>query len=155
MEAKSLAMLFDLNHLTLKQNTAGLCHEDSLIQPQPEGNCLNWVLGHIVAGRNEALRLLGKTPIWSEAETNLYKRGSSPITGSNRAEPLEKLLADLDLSQELLIEELNNISQEGLSAPARDKTVGEYLAILHFHEAYHAGQIGLLRRLAGKEGAIR
>jgi len=29
------------------------------------------------------------------------------------------------------------------------------LAGLQFHEAYHAGQLGLLRRIAGKKGAIQ
>jgi len=36
-----------------------------------------------------------------------------------------------------------------------NKTVGNQLAFFQFHEAYHAGQVGLLRRLAGKEGALR
>lgn len=33
--------------------------------------------------------------------------------------------------------------------------VGERLAFLQFHESYHAGQVGLLRRLLGKDGVIR
>jgi uncharacterized damage-inducible protein DinB len=36
-----------------------------------------------------------------------------------------------------------------------DATVSEKLAFLQFHEAYHAGQIAILRRMAGKPGAIR
>jgi uncharacterized damage-inducible protein DinB len=29
------------------------------------------------------------------------------------------------------------------------------LATVFFHQAYHAGQAGVLRRVAGREGAIR
>ena len=51
------------------------------------------------------------------------------------------------------------VSEPELSAPAPDKsaadTVGETLFVLQFHEAYHAGQTGLLRRMAGHDGAIK
>mgnify|MGYP001101362822 CR=1 FL=1 len=33
--------------------------------------------------------------------------------------------------------------------------VAEKIAMLHFHEAYHTGQVGLMRRLLGKDGMIR
>jgi hypothetical protein len=33
--------------------------------------------------------------------------------------------------------------------------LGETLFVLQFHEAYHAGQTGLLRRMAGREGVIK
>jgi hypothetical protein len=42
-----------------------------------------------------------------------------------------------------------------MNAPAGDQSVGEKLFVLQFHEAYHAGQTGLLRRIAGHEGAIK
>ena len=32
--------------------------------------------------------------------------------------------------------------------------LGDRLSFLQFHETYHAGQTGILRRLAGKKGAI-
>ena len=35
------------------------------------------------------------------------------------------------------------------------ETVGSLLMTIAWHQAYHVGQTGLLRRLAGKEGAIR
>ncbi|MCH9008517.1 hypothetical protein IIA29_11025 [candidate division KSB1 bacterium] len=48
------------------------------------------------------------------------------------------------------------IEQLDFAKAADEKeTVGEKLSFLHFHETYHLGQIGLLRRLAGKEGVIK
>jgi hypothetical protein len=35
------------------------------------------------------------------------------------------------------------------------ETVRTLLTTLMFHQAYHAGQTAVLRRIAGKEGAIR
>ncbi|MBU1676531.1 DinB family protein, partial [bacterium] len=42
-------------------------------------------------------------------------------------------------------------------SPGNDETetVGSLLAGLAFHESYHCGQLGLLRRLLGKDGVIK
>jgi len=175
MNPESLAMLYTYNHYVLTKNTDGLSHEDSLHQPHPGGNCLNWVLGHVVANRNEIMRLVGEPPVWQEEEAAPYVRGSQPLTDPSRAHPLPELLADLNRSQERLLMRLSQMSAADLAAAAGEKgvgekaggdkaaadkavgnkTVGNQLAFFQFHEAYHAGQVGLLRRLAGKEGALR
>ena len=36
-----------------------------------------------------------------------------------------------------------------------DETVGSLLSVVLFHQAYHAGQTAVLRRVAVKDGAIR
>lgn len=179
MNPEAIAMLYNYNHYVLTKNTDGLSHEDSLHQPHPGGNCLNWVLGHIVANRNEIMRLVGEPPVWQEEEAAPYVRGSQPLTELSRARPLSELLADFNHSQERLLKRLSQMSAADLEAAVGgkaagekaggdkggdqavadkaggDKTVGDQLAFLQFHEAYHAGQVGLLRRLAGKEGALR
>jgi uncharacterized damage-inducible protein DinB len=136
-------------------NLEGISHKDSLIQPEPGGNCINWVLGHIVSYRNQALKLLGDAPLRSNEEMSAYARGSEPISDDARARPLEEILADFDRSQERLTERLGRMSEQELAAPAKRGTIWQTFAFMHFHEAYHAGQIGLLRRLIGKEGAIK
>lgn len=35
------------------------------------------------------------------------------------------------------------------------KTVHSLLFTIMLHQAYHSGQLGVLRRMAGREGAIR
>lgn len=155
----TLNMLFGINYDVLKRNLAGVTHEESLIQPEGGGNCLNWVLGHIVATRDNAMRLLHQEPVWSKEIAGVYERGSEPLRDGSNARPLEKMVSDLELSQNRLVAGLATVSEPELSAPAPDKsiaeTVGETLFVLQFHEAYHAGQTGLLRRMAGHEGAIK
>jgi hypothetical protein len=155
MDSEFLATLFGLNLQVLKINTQGLTHEDSLIQPSPAGNCLNWVLGHLTATRNQVLKLLGEQPIWDEATTAMYIRGSKPMTDGSKALRLERILGDLERSQEALIAGLVRLTPDALAAPGEQGTLADRIAMLHFHEAYHTGQVGLLRRLAGKEGMIR
>jgi len=155
MNPETLAKLFELNKFCIKKNTEGLTHADSLVQPQSSGNCFNWVLGHIVSTRNLILNLLGELPIWTEREAENYQRGSNPIEDGLQAHSFEKLLADFDRSQEQILNALKRTSDEDLAQKVDDETVGNELATLYFHETYHVGQTGLLRRIAGKEGAIK
>lgn len=146
----------------IAKNTEGLTHGDSLVQPSPAGNCLNWVLGHIVASRSRLLELLDREPIWDDALKKRYETGSPPLTDPERALPLETILRDFEGSQEPLVEGLRELSTERLAETAPfsptndpDETVGSLVTSFVFHEAYHAGQTGILRRIAAKEGAIR
>jgi hypothetical protein len=104
MEVDLLATMFGLNQHVLKVNTQGISHEESLIQPKPSGNCLNWVVGHVAATRDaQVLPLLGEKPVWSPGESSLYLRGSKPMTDPARALKLERILRDIETSQEKLI----------------------------------------------------
>jgi len=158
MDAATLKLLYGFNYMALQRNTEGLSHEDSLVQPQPAGNCLNWVLGHILAHRNEVLKLLGEGPAWEPERAVRYGRGAPPLTDGAEATPLDELQNKLAASQERLNAALDGATPERLAEPREGrmaKNVGEWLAFLQFHEAYHIGQVALLRRTAGKEGAIR
>lgn len=144
----------------LKTNTAEISHEESLIQPQGGGNCLNWVVGHIVATRNHVLGLLGKEPIWPAEKAERYRRGGEPITAEEDAViPFDEMLADFDTSHEAIVAGLGEISDEELDVLVpwfgQDQPKAVALAGLVFHETYHLGQTGLLRRLVGREGAIK
>jgi uncharacterized damage-inducible protein DinB len=155
MNAQDLMMLYEVNHHVLRVNLEGLSHEDALVQPAPGGNCVNWVLGHILATRNALFSLIGVEPVWPEADAARYRRGSDPVTRDAGIVPLDRMSGDLDRSQSQLMEALGRMTAEDLARPVGDATVSEKLAFLQFHEAYHAGQIAILRRMAGKPGAIR
>ena len=154
MSPEILQTLFDVNQRVLHRTLNGLTHEDSLIQPPVGGNCLNWVLGHVVATRGGLLSLLGEKPIWSDGDEVLYKRGSKPIRDGSKAKSLEAILADYDRSQERLRAGISRLTEAAMKEKRGEDTLGESLHFLHFHEAYHIGQMAILRRMAGKEGAI-
>jgi hypothetical protein len=150
-----------LTHFVLKANSESVTHDDSLVQPEPGGNCLNWVLGHIVTSRNELLELLGMEPIWNGAAREPYRRGGPGLADPARARPFEQILADLDRTQELVPQGLSRVTAERFAgkapfSPTRnpDETVGSLITSFVFHDAYHAGQTGLLRRIVGREGAL-
>jgi uncharacterized damage-inducible protein DinB len=159
MSSSVLTTQVHYNLGALKMNLEGITHDESLTQPQPAGNCLNWVVGHILANRASMLKLVGQEPVWTEEEAEPYKRGSAPITDANGTTNLDQIVALLEISQERLLAGLEEISPDGLQAPAPGSKEGQAvetsLALLVFHEAYHVGETGILRRLAGHEGAIQ
>ena len=149
-------------HFALHRNLGGLSHDDSLRSPEPGGNCLNWVVGHVVATRSHWLRELGRPGLLPMAVEERYRRGSAPIDGAEGAEPLEALVAAFDRGQEELTAALPAMTGEQLAGPAPfspgndpAETWHSLTAGLLFHEAYHVGQTGVLRRLLGRPGAIR
>jgi hypothetical protein len=151
-----------MSHIVVRKNTEGLTQEDSLVQPQPAGNCLNWIVGHLVNIYNQALPLLGQEPAIDPAAIARYARGSAPIRDASEALELRDLLAAWDTASERLDAGLAALTPEVLDRPmpgpdsggALTETVRSLLSIISFHQAYHAGQTGVLRRIAGKPGAI-
>jgi uncharacterized damage-inducible protein DinB len=148
---------------TVKINLAGITHEESLIQPEPGGNCVNWVLGHLLSVYNQALPLLGQQPVLDQPTIQRYTRGSDPVTESAEASRFEELMSAWDETVKRIDAGLAGMTPEALDRPAPpgpgpsepgDK-VRDTLSILMFHQGYHAGQTGVLRRLVGKAGAIK
>ena len=148
-------------HMVVHRNVDGLTQQDSLVQPSPGGNCLNWVVGHLVCVYDEMLPLLGQKPVMSPGALKRYARGTPPLQNSDEALQLSELLAAWDEATNRVDAGLAGLSPQTLDARAPvsptnnpDETVRLLLAIVSFHQAYHAGQTGLLRRIAGKKGAI-
>lgn len=159
MDMQVLRYQLGITALAIQMNTEGLTHEESLAQPAPAGNCLNWVLGHVVRSRNEALEVAGREPLFPSEELAVYARGGT--WDEAQALPLEELLSRFAALQEPLEQAVTALDAGALAAPAPfsptgnpEETVGTLLAGIGFHEAYHVGQTGLLRRLLGKPGAI-
>lgn len=154
MSVDQIRKLFEINQYAFGVNVEGLTHDESLQQPGGGGNCLNWVAGHVVANRNHILDLLGEKPIWDEAAYAAYRRGSAPIVEPGKEIPFDDIVKDFGRSQERIQAGLARLKDEDLAAPRGKDTLGGSLHFLHFHEAYHIGQTALLRRMAGKPGAI-
>ena len=150
----TLAEYYGLTYRVIHRQLVGLTHEDSLLQPPFRGNCLNWVFGHIVSGRETVLTLLGEDLPWTEELSPRYNRNTEPISSAEQALPLEQLLGDLEESQTRILAGLQRISPEKLEMVIDDETVNEKITFSHWHETYHVGQLELLRQLAGKDDKV-
>lgn len=138
--------------LTVRANAGDLTQEESV--RSVEGvNSANWIVGHMTWARNEVLRLLGAEPVADPASLGAYARGGG-VGEPLGIDELRRLLRRTQKALERAIEEADpsrpNPSPDGLTG----ETIGSALDFFAFHDAYHAGQLGIVRRLLGKPGAI-
>ena len=155
---EAIAQHFGLIYTVAAANLEGLTQEQSLAQPSPGGNCANWILGHLTDVQNGAMHLLGEMPVW---ESDQLKRASyDPITGPADAIDWTTLRSRFLGSRERCLAAISKLSDEALAEAVPHPfggtaTRAELLNLLAFHQAYHAGQLAISRRLAGLEGAVK
>lgn len=160
--ARTLSIQYQFSASAFRTNVKDVSHEESLQTPGEAGNCMNWIVGHIVSSRNGILAQLGLPPIRPAEQMTHYVRGSARLTAGDDAIAFDELLSDFDKAQDKIVDALERTKPEQLAAPLpadanpfQVDNVGEMLATLAFHENYHVGQLGVVRRLIGKEPGIR
>lgn len=143
----------------LRKQTDGLTTKDSLLQPQPGGNCLNWVMGHLVVNLVEILEVLDGELLDGLPDLTRYRIGSEPIRGEEEG---VLALSDLvDIYERLtnkIIDRLSQMDEADFKEEIdfwQGKSRRGYVAFFYFfHNTYHLGQLEFLRNLAGKTGKI-
>ena len=139
--------IYNFNHRVIHINLEGITHEESLKSPVEGGNSINWVVGHLILSRDDIFEQLGLEKSCDEKLFKPYQRGTKDFAAPD-AINLNELVNMFDVSQKKLEAKLQ---QESLTEEKKRKD----LMFLAFHEAYHCGQTGMLRHVAGKEGAIK
>jgi len=156
---KQLMKAFERNMRIIQMQTNGLSQADSLLQMPFRANCLNWVVGHLLANRDAILKSLGEEPLLSDEETKVYNRESEPVVEEGAGVILlERMLEVLARGQEriaiCLAEFDNDEFSKDVQVGDQKSTLGERLFFLYFHETYHVGQTEYLRQLAGKDDKV-
>lgn len=152
MDNLELVQTLQRHNYVIKRQTDGVTHEQSLLQPAFRGNCMNWVLGHMLEGRNGILQQLEQPIILSAPEDAFYQRESAPITPASPTVPLQTLLAGLDEALVRIEQGLQSIAEEKMATiinPERQTTLRASISFSVWHEAYHLGQLEYLRQLTG------
>lgn len=144
---------------TVHINVEGISDDEARARPAFGGNSMNWVTGHIVTTRSRLLPRFGEEALFPDDIAAQYRRGSdgdvkNPLT-------MRELLDAYNRSLPMFVSALQRLTDEQLSSPAPfpspagpDATLAQALNAFVFHEGYHCGQLGLLRRVLGKRGAI-
>lgn len=158
MALESVVAQFGACAMVMAANTQDVSHEESLTQPGSAGNCMNWVLGHLTKTRTEILGLLERSSPYSPEQFARYGMGSDRLSESGEAIPFDELLAAYNALQAPVVEGLQSATDDVLARPVPnsptgnpEETVGSLMVLLAFHEAYHIGQLGLLRAMLGKK----
>jgi hypothetical protein len=136
---------------------AGIGHEALLTRPGPRSNPMLWVAGHLTQARTRMLGAFGppRTLPWMD----LFATGS--VIGDLHQYPgIGELVAVWRSASDELVKRIAALPEQrlGQRAPewlaSRDGTLLGALTFAAFHEAYHVGQMGYLRKWLGLEGIL-
>lgn len=160
MNARTVLQQLGMCQYLVQRNVGDVTHAESLRTFPPSVNSLNWVLGHIVATRSVFLVGLGAEPVWTKAEREPYDRHAPPPGDVRGARPLAEIWKAYELSQQRLLGALEALGPERFAdqlpaevADGNTQTVGDLVAVIGMHDAYHSGQTGVYRRLLGRPAA--
>ena len=122
----------------------------------PAGHDPRWVTGHLAMCRLRVLRMLGLPAPEAPWEV-WFGRGTQAADLPGDLDP-KALVQAFHASQPTLAAHWETVTATDLARPLGrtlpdgSETVGGAIRFLAWHEAYHLGQLGMLRRLAGKPG---
>jgi uncharacterized damage-inducible protein DinB len=146
-----VAFIFDANDGLIRRTLKDLPPEAGWQQPSEGGNSIMWILGHITQTRAGLLSILGERVDtgWGD----LFKRGAQRHDPGVYPSPDTIKQTGIDLTARLR-RKLRTIGDDQLATPVQLKLPGvtnlaQALAFFAFHEAYHVGQLGYVRKLLG------
>lgn len=154
-----LAEVFSRNQWVINEQTKSLSHTDSLLQPTMRGNCLNYVLGHMLANREKIMDILSLNPLMTTEQTARYGYDSAPVLEDGPdVIPLDEMVALLAKSGELLAAAIKALTPEDLTQEVKlgesTATIGQRIEFFGWHDTYHVGQTEYLRQLAGTNDKV-
>ncbi|HVE77311.1 MAG TPA: DinB family protein, partial [Gemmatimonadaceae bacterium] len=121
---------------------------DAAARPLPGAHSIWELVLHMTAWTHEVRRRLGGAPPGTPPE------GDWPPVGDAGDSGWAATLAELDRAHAALAAAVAPLSEQALARPVgdgREPTVAATLAGLAQHDAYHTGQIAILRRALGKK----
>jgi len=148
MEKVQISMLnysLKFNRMLYEKGVKDLDQDDSLNSPSDLINPPNWILGHVVATRADLLKKLEIDPGIPEKFASTYRRGSAKVT-IDTAYDLKEIDGYFIESDQKLV----GLFEENSTIAKLNTEVAEMILSYFLHEAYHLGQIGLVRRFLGK-----
>jgi len=112
-------------------------------------NHILWIAGHIAHTRTMIARLLGSGLAPSLSIFDEAIRDDVDYPGLSQCQEHFKA-ASLDIMRRLPLVTTEELSAPSpMTLPVNDQTTGGVLTFLTDHEAYHLGQLGILRKVAG------
>jgi uncharacterized damage-inducible protein DinB len=155
---QQLTQQFALMYSTAAANLKDVTQEQSVEQPPAGGNCANWILGHLINIHNGLMSLVGAAPVWESDQ--LARAGFDPITGPEHAIDWDTMREKVLGSRERCLAAIAALTDAQLDEHVPDPfgdtcPRASLLNVLAYHQAYHTGQLGTARRVAGLEGAVR
>jgi len=155
MSAAALKAQFDLHTRLFNNVTEGLSDAESNVRSNEHINNVKWVAGHMLNTRLGNMSKIAGQPV-DESYAAQFGRGVALDTTAQYP-PIEEITKKWNEISPAISAGIGNIPEEILAskspvqAPIADDTMLGLASFLVSHEAYHLGQLGILRKLSGKE----
>jgi uncharacterized damage-inducible protein DinB len=149
--AGPIALLFQINNSMVTRGLEGLSDEEAWHQLDGKGNPIAWLIGHLTETRGQMLRMIGAP--WDAGWGGVFARGAA-LQDRSAYPSREDIAAKFAETHDAMRAAFASLTEERLAAPtpvsfAGARTVADLLAFFAFHEAYHIGQVGFIRRQLG------
>lgn len=150
--------ILELNAALFRKALEGVDQASGERRPNDHTNSLAFIACHALDARFYLMKLAGheRTNPWQslfDAATDIATMKEFP--------PLYEVLAEWDELHEATLEVLAEMTPAELDAesdarfPTDDRSILGGIAFLAFHEAYHVGQMGLVRKYFGFDPVVK
>jgi uncharacterized damage-inducible protein DinB len=150
---RSILLQYDLHSRVFRNAFEGISEEESEMRPNDHTNHMKYLAGHLASLRYNLLKFGGNTV---ENPFGRIFTHNNPLDPEAAYPPLTKIMEMWENTSVHLRKILTSLDQNMLDSPAyfnpplADDTTFGLLTFLMHHEAYHIGQLGILRRYLGK-----
>jgi DinB superfamily len=152
---EQVTFIFKLNNEMVTRTLAGLTDADCWTAPVGGGNPIMWLVGHATISRAGLLNKLGAG--YDHGLGPLFNRGA--VRGDLSAYPSRQVIeAAWNGTRARMRDGFASLTEEMLVAPPSGHPLpgvsdnAGLIAFMAFHESYHVGQMGYLRRMLGHSG---
>lgn len=153
-ESTALAGLFGTTDFMVPIVLGGLKDEQARHRPRGEGGpSIAWTVGHLLHYRISALKRLGVTrenPFGDDFGTGSATDGSDYPTVAELKSAWEEVSTEFMAGISGVTEEALDVVLEDGWSP--DQTLRDQIVFLAWHEGYHLGAIGQMRKTMGLPG---
>ena len=152
---ESVSLIFKLNNEMVSRTLAGLTDEELWKQPAEGGNPIMWLVDHVTISRAQLLRKLGAA--YDHGLGTVFDRGSmrADVASYPSREVIEAAWHDTRARMRdcfaALTDEFLSGTPTGRPLPGVTDNAS-MIAFSAFHESYHIGQMGYLRKMMGHSG---
>ncbi len=145
------------NNYLITKALEGLSDDHFFSRPNETTNPIQFLLGHLTHYRYQVCQLLGDDLVYPFAD--LYAMGKQVQDNSTypSADEIKAEWEKVSKSLQSLLEKADDSSlakETPKKNPIGEQNAMGTLQFLMFHEAYHLGQISIVRRYFGYEGTI-
>jgi uncharacterized damage-inducible protein DinB len=147
-----LALIFKLNNSLVARSLEGLSDQDVWSRLAGSGNPIAWILGHLTETRAGMLTEMGAPFDYGWART--FQRGSA-LQNHTEYPSLETIQTAWKATHAAMRDAFASVTPDRVAAPVSRRPVpavenlADLIAFCGFHESYHVGQIGFIRKQLG------